>query len=386
LTYPTLPDPITWGNGAFITAPQLRADVSDSVTLLADPPMFVAAQQTTGQTLTSGTGASVVLDTEYYDNWKGHLVALADNPDTYYAQFAGWYLCEGSVPLNYTGGTGSVSAAIGGVQNGGTLTAYYGQRINNNDTTNCAVVAKLMRMVHLVNQDYMQLFGFQDTGASRTLQNTVSSPQNAWPYLQLKWVCALSGTANLSVPVNASWPTSPSDITSTFLDINIRDTVNFLIYPPTLEATYNAGTATLASQASIPSTTGITVHLDTKTLDNYNAYSTSTNTWTAPVGGVYYCYGQLGLVTGANTNCLSAGLTVTSSNYFSGTTNTIWGGAQSAVQSAAGCANVVRRRLRLNAGDTIQLAGYQTDNGSAAATINGNNSWSTRLIIVWQAA
>lgn len=385
MTYPTLPDPITW-NTILITAPQLRADVSDAVTLLADPPMFVAAQQTTGQTLTTATGTAVVLDTEYYDNWKGHLVALADNPDTYFAQFAGWYLCEGSVPLNYSGATGSVSCGFGAVQNGGAFNHWYGQRLNNNDTFNCAVAAKLLKMVDLVDQDYIQLYGYQDTGSNQTLENTVTSPQNAWPYLQAKWVCALSGTAPLPVPANASWPVPPTDITSSFLNANIRDTVNFLIYPPTMEAVYNAGTATLASQLSLPSTTGTAIDLDAKTFDNYNAMNLTTNKWTAPVAGVYYCYGQLGIETGANSAALAAGLTVTSSNYFSGTTNTIWGGAQSAEQSVGGCANVVRRRLRLNAGDTIQLAGWQRDTGSAAATINGGSLWSTRLITVWQAA
>jgi hypothetical protein len=46
----------------------------------------------------------------------------------------------------------------------------------------------------------------------------------------------------------------------------------------------------------------------------------------------------------------------------------------------------VRRRLRLNAGDTIALAGFQRDSGGNAVPVNGSGAWMPRLITVWEAS
>jgi hypothetical protein len=387
VTMPSLPNTTSWTPGEYVYAPLLRNQVSNAVAFLTQPPMFIGLQTTTGQSLTSGTGAAVTIDTELYDNWGGHLTTT--DAYGYFGMVKGWYLAEASVPLNYSGTTGRESAGIGGAANGVTITAY-GQRLNNTTNGACATVAKLMNMVNVGvpqsgGNDYVQALAIQDSGTAQTLQNTVGPPTTVCPFLKVKWVCALTGTASLIVPTNDTWVSPTSYVTSAFLNKNIQNTINFLIYPPVTEYTYQAGTATLASQATLPTTTGTTVHLDTKTVDTYSAYSTTTNTWTAPVAGVYYAYGQVAVLAGAGGQAMSAGLTVTSSNYFSGTTNTIWGGTQN-ISASTSAAAVVRRKLRLNAGDTVALAGFQHDTGSAAATIEGNNAWSTRLIMIWQTA
>ena len=193
---------------------------------------------------------------------------------------------------------------------------------------------------------------------------------------------ALTGTEPLPVPSNPAWPTPPSYVTSAFANTNIRDAIRFLTYPPIMEYSTNAG-ASLASSASLP-TTGTTVALPTQTVDNYGAFSTSTNTWTAPVAGRYFCYGCVAVVSGAHAVALAAGLTVTSANYNGGTTFTIWGGTGTANISAAS-GQIVRKMLRLNAGDTIQLAAAQNDSTSASVTYATGVS-NPRLITAWQGA
>jgi len=379
---PVLPAPVTWSAGV-IPAPQLRADVSDCVALLRSRPMFVG-QQTTGQSIATSAETAVTLDAELFDNWNGHQVSTASSK--YFGMFAGWYLAEGSVPLSFTGGTNTMSALIGGVQNAGTATNFGGQRLaNDSGRQTVATAAKLMKMQQVgtfngAGNDYVQLIAYQGTGSSQTL----SSDATKFPYLHVRWVSALSGTQPLAVPANPAWPPPPSYITSSFLNANIRDTIRFLVYPPVFECAQNSAQS-LASATSVPAT-GTTITMGSGVVvDNYGAYSTSTSTWTAPVAGVYYCYGVVGLTVGANTVSMGAGLTVSSANYNNGTAFTIWGGTMNTLASAVQ-ANNVRRRLRLNAGDTIKLAGFQRDSTSAAATVNNSGDWQPRLIIVWEAA
>jgi hypothetical protein len=377
---PSLPAPAAWTTGEIVSAAVLRADVSDAVQLLiAQRPMFIGTQTTTAQSLTSGTGAAVTLDTELYDNWDGHLVTV--DPAGYYPNFAGWYLCEGNAPLNYAGTTGQMSAGIGGVQNGGGLTAFYGQRIPNNAEKANPFTVKLMEIVNVGGGagtgDYISLYAWESAGTEPLNNATI------WPYLKVRWVAALSGTSGLSTPTNDAWVAPTSYVTSAFVNKNITNTINFLIYPPVMEYTL-AGSASLASQSSVPAT-GTAIGCDTVTVDNYTAYSTSAKKWTAPVSGIYYCYAAVCMTMGSGGQACAAGLTVTSSNYFSGSTGTIWGGCQATTASSVQVA-AARRRLRLNAGDTVGLAGFQHDSGGAAATVEPSSSWSPRLIIVWECA
>lgn len=384
MTQPTQPLMFQWDPGDLILAPMLRGQVSNSVAYLSQPPMFIGAQTTTGQTATSGTGAAVTLDTEFQDNWNGHLTTT--NAANYYGQVTGYYLCESVVSFAYTGTTGTTSAGFAGVSGGGSLTNYWGQRVNNCAPAATAISVKLFAMVDtgLLGADYISCEAYQSSGATQTLNNNVTLPSQGYPSLKCKWVASLAaqGHAPLPVPVNASWPVPPSYVTSAFLNTNIEETVQFLCYPPICEYAYNGGTTNLASQTTLPTATGTAITLGGEYVDNYSAYSG--NTWTAPVAGLYYCYGQVGITTAAGGQAMAAGLTVTSSNYFSGTATTIWGGCQ-ATAASTNYAAVVRRKLRLNAGDTIVLAGFQHDSAAANATITVS-TWGTRLITVWQAA
>jgi hypothetical protein len=386
-----LPNPRTWPANAQIKAPYLRADVSDAVALLSAPPVFIA-QQATPQSLASGSDVPVALDTEIYDNAFGHLDTV--NPDKYYGQLAGWYLAQGGGGADYTGGTGAVKAAIGLSILGGALTTWAGQRLPCSGTAGRRAqpaAAKLILMGDVGSfggsNDYASLVLNQTSGAA---QNTYSAGSQV-PRLQLRWVCAAAGTPGLITPANPLWPVPPAYITSAFLNANVRDTINFLIYPPVMEAFYQAGTQSLASQSGLPAV-GTTVGLDTAYFDNYAAFNTATHTWTVPAGcaGAYWCYGQAEMSAAATCLDLAAGLTVTSANYNSGTAFTMWGGAQAAFPGGQNCA-ITRRLLRLNAGDTVTLAAFQRDSAAAPAALDydtggGFSIKASRLITTWAGA
>jgi hypothetical protein len=379
-----LPEPANWITGDLISAPALRQQVSNTVGFLTGVPMFVGTQQTTSQALTNATGTAVTIDTEYWDNYNGHLVGTDGN--TYYAMVAGWYMVESHVPLSYSGTTGTVSAGMTANSNG-TVATGWGQRVNNCAAESVAVSVHLTEMVNVGtfgSGDYIQAYAYQNEGATQDLRNYLTGPISV-PYLKAKWICANTGQANLALPTNPNWPSPPTYITSAFLNTNIQQTIQFLAYPPILEWHYNAGSANLASQTTLPTGAGTLLGFDTEIVDNYGAYNTGTHLWTAPVAGTYYCYGQVGITTGAGGQAMAAGLTVTSSNYFGGTTATIWGGCQSTAAST-NYAAIVRRKLRFNAGDTVNLAGFQHDSGAASAVVEGTTSWGTRMIIVWVSA
>jgi hypothetical protein len=325
------------------------------------------------------------MDTEIYDNFSGHEISTV--PSRYYGIFPGWYLCETTIPLNTSAAGASILAAlIGGIQNGGSSTSYGGARIAASSSFNYqAAAAKLMLMEQAgtfngADNDYIFAAVQQDNAASSA--QPLFQSVGAFPYLSCRWVSALSGIQPLAVPANPSWPVPPSYVTSAFMNTNVRNAVNFLIYPPIMEAVRTVGGGSLAS-VTTPPTVGATVNCDTETVDNYNAYANPT--WTAPVGGVYYCYGCVAVNTGANAVSLGAGLTVTSANYNSGTQITLWGGTITSVPSSEAAA-VVRKRLRFNAGDTVLLAAMQNDSGAAAVTYSGSSAFEPRLIIVWESA
>lgn len=389
----TLPTPRTWPPGAQIKAPYLRADVDNAVALLAAPPMF-AGQQANGQTVPDSADTAVNIDTEIYDNAYGHLDTVT--PSQYWGQFAGYYLAQGTSAIFYTGGAGAVTTGIGLSSAGGPVTTWYGQRLPASGTPgqlSQTAVAKLIPLTtvgaHTSPTDYAQLIANQNSGASRTTLTTGGQV----PVLQLQWVAAVSGTVGLTAPANPAWPIPPAFVTSAFLNANIRDTISALVCPPIMEAYYAAGSQPLASQSGL-TTVGTAVGLDTRFADNYSAFNTSTSVWTVPAGwgGVYWCYGQCHQAMNATSVALAAGLTVTSANYNGGSPVTLWGGggAQAAFAGAgAGNCAIARYRLRLNAGDTVQLAAFQNDSGAAATTLDfvgGSSVSESRLITIWRSA
>jgi hypothetical protein len=199
---------------------------------------------------------------------------------------------------------------------------------------------------------------------------SLTSGTGLYPRLAVRWVASAAGTTGLTVPANASWPVPPAYVTSAFLNTNIKQTIQFLTYPPVLRRYYAAGTATLAS-GTFPA--GTVIALDTTTVDTYSGWSSSGNYFAAPVAGCYYLYGQVQLSALPGTGAASCGLSVNGGAVY-------WGKSARGGTNTSGMCTAVVKRLRLNAGDEVSLMGQQSF--GSALTIGS----ATRLIAVWETA
>src|SRR6185437_6787473 len=100
----------------------------------------------------------------------------------------------------------------------------------------------------------------------------------------------------------------PTPITAAWLNSCLRDTINFLVYPPVCKAHYTAGSSTLAnttlaSPAIVP--------LTTVDVDNYGGFTTGASAhYTAPVAGRYLLAGQFNLASSSTTTFYACGLRV----------------------------------------------------------------------------
>jgi hypothetical protein len=367
---PSLPSPRTWAALDMVTAPRLRADASDAVALLAARPLFIG-QDTSGTNTTSGTEVGIPWNSELADSVNGHnSVSLI----TYYAQFPGWYLAKGTAPYAYTTATQALFVAgFSGISGGVAYGPVRGQLQlvgsgHNPSPQVCDLIELSVTGAIGGSGDTIVMTQLQNTGSSLTLAATASK----FPYVNIRWVAAVTGTVSLPVPPLA---TAPSPVTHAWLNANIRDTINFLIYPPIAKVYYSsgAGTVTIPNQA-FPS--GTAVAYNATTVDNYSGWSGTG--YTAPVAGNYFAYNQVNFASfGTSTGvAYSAGLQVNS-----GTIQ--WGGSVfENTSQATGAGAVVMRRVRLNAGDTLTPYAQQSTGGTL--NLNGTAANQSRFIVVWE--
>jgi hypothetical protein len=353
-----------------VFVPELRADAVNAIALLLNKPLFIG-QCTTGP---APSGSVVPLDTELVDTWNGHqqdvAVAFAGLQANYWSQLPGWYLCDFRCVFNYTSSTpASLTAGWNGISNGSSYGPVYGA-VTANGSTHPQVIARAVDLIA------MPLSGPPNGGgdlvqpyAGGTSANLSASGVDI-PTASVRWVCAFSGTQPLPVPPLA---VAPSPITSAWLNANVRDTIRFLAYPPAFKAHYVAGSSSLAN-----STLGTpqVINLTTADLDNYSGLTTGASAkYTAPVAGRYLFAGQVNLAGSSSTTWYACGLLVNGSTLY-------WGAivrhAGTSLDAGAG----ITKRLRLSAGDTVQLVAAQASGGSIAYHTNAANQ--TRLIGLWE--
>jgi len=361
---PSLPSPRTWAADDLITTPRLRADVANAVAFLAQRP-YLVGQNNSGGPIATNTNTPVGLNLELTDAWNTHITSGSQNSQVF-APVPGWYLARNA--LAFTGG-GQIAAGFNWTTGGAATSGVRGAVVANTSTQSltaqcCDLIEQTASGPQGGSGDWIQPFCYQNTGSAANLANGtgLSAPL---PTVSVRWVCAVSGAQPLPVPPLTA---VPSPITHAWMNASIRDTINFLAYPPIMKAVYTPGSLTLAN-SSIASPA--TVPNGTVAVDNYGGYSTSTYTYTAPVAGRYYLYGQANLAAAGSATYLAAGLSVNG-----GTAQ--WGDIAGYPASLAGGASVTRR-LRLNAGDTVKLVAAQAS-GSAIAYNAGNQS---RFIAVW---
>lgn len=384
MPFAQVPTSSSYSSGPLLTS-ELTGDVSNAVAWFSYPPTFIGAQTANPQIggIPDTTPTNVQIDTEYLDNEAGH--TISSFPARYICKQPGYYLIEGSAVLNYTGSAGHFAAGFQGFSAGSAFGPRMGEAVPNVSSFFSASSASHLIKQSSVGNDFIELCVVQTTGASQSLFNDTTNPGRV-PYLSAMWISSLTGTIpNTFPPVDLPFPTpNQSFLTSSFMNIAIHDSITFLTFPPIMQAQYN-DSGSVSSQATVPFT-GNPFALHEQDVDNYSAFNGIT--WTCPAGGLYYAYGQFGIVGTGHDQAVAAGLNVTSIGYNNGNQFTFWGGAIQ-TQGAALFPNsaIVRRRLRLFQGDTVQLAGfYNSDNGSSAQILNTSSFYPAKLIMIWRSA
>lgn len=387
MQYPTGVSQRTWSLTAseVITASRLRANVTAPLWLITSPPMAILAQQASPMSMASGSRTTInPLDTEILDTGGGHSDAV--NSFRFFIPTTGWWLFRGAIP--YTGATTnnnfSFLAGLQGNQ-GGTGTNYDGARHAGPPSASAVVMPGFAELLPctaanpVTSGDEVQMYGFQDTGGS------VVTPANAavgvFPWMSARWSGVLGGTAGLSVPSPSAFA-DVTEITGAFMNSNVRDSVNYLAFPPMARLS-NAG----ASQ-SIPSGADTAVTWNSANLnpsgtpvnsDNYGGWSSGTNPsrYTFQRAGRYYAWGQVAFAT-SNTGQWQAGLRVNGTTTWYGTRTSAPG------TSTAGMILTAERMLRVSVNDYVEVVGTQTTGGSISLATTAPTY--SKLIVIWRGA
>lgn len=430
--FPVNPAPGTWNSGNPVETELLRGGPGNAALLLAYKPTFSGYQLTTGQSV--GTGpTSVTLDTELADAWDGHTPGQA----TYRIPFDGWYLTEFSTEYTAPAATTDV---VCGIQ-----TSTLGASINRDGGRGCGngsspvgVCAAELAQGFAANGDTISGYGFASVStaitagsnggarfktewvANNDAPTVVASPVAAalWPpgagttitnaggiaagatsmtvasatgmviggtlgldYLNGAQTAAgaekvtITSIAGLTIGISATAyshaQTAPVAVplSAAWMNQQVRDAISFLTYPPIANLNTSGTAGTLATGG-----TGIAITFTTAAVDNFTGWN-GTNAYTFPVGGVYYVFGQVYLAQHATFEA-AAGL-----SYNGGAA--MWGTTQRNTSATSNflCATV-RRHLRVTAGSTVKLMGYQ--NSGSALALEGSGQAFCKLIVVWR--
>jgi hypothetical protein len=363
--YPVVPVPSTYEDGPLLVA-QLRSDLTNGVLFLANRPSFTG-YSTSAPTITSGSYQSVVLDTDQSDPWAGH-APLGSDPQNWYCQAPGWYLAQGYAPYQYSGTVSAHEFGVAiGATTGGAFSTYQGQLHVTSSGQNPGVFGA--DLIHLANAgtigssaDYAQLMA-HTSGSAIAMEG--ASPNN--PRLSVRWA-GTGSASSLSVPSNAAFPVPPGYVGPDWLNVNVKETLEFLENPPMLRRTH---VPTPDDFASTTWPAGVVLGLTGASLDNYGAWSGTE--WVAPQPGAHFIYGQVAAGVTSGVNAFATGIAV------NGTVTWL-----AAVLSATGPSDLVitggAGKFRLDEGDTVQLVGYQGTGGPVTAEDE------TKLVIAWDSS
>jgi hypothetical protein len=155
---PALPDR---ASGLRLTAAIYKADVTDAVNFLANPPHFVV-RQTAVQAFTNNTNTNVIWDTVDVDSYSGF--NAASDATAYMVQVSGWYVVTYAICwANNTTGNRSAYLQRAGVQQPGSWTSSAPS--NSFPTVSCTF------RVQCTAGDSLQVTAQQGSGGSLSTTN-----------------------------------------------------------------------------------------------------------------------------------------------------------------------------------------------------------------------
>lgn len=402
-SYP--PGPIAWPAGqswplrasGAVYANDLNSQLSLPVAFLSRKP-YCCMTETSTVTFSSTENVNIPWDTEYSDAWGMH----SDSSDTTQLIIPpttdGLWLVQTTIPVKTTADTFTYAAEITHTPVSGSASTVSGTHVQSQASSDMATPG-CIDLIACSAGDILQISGATtDTGGATTVPagNSIPLPGMAAPWtapvVTARWIAANNslpggvypvtvplrrnnaqgqqyqnaGTTTLAIPAPGTW-TDGEVATAAQFNSDIRNSVLFLANVPVMRAAGMTGTP-----ASIPSGTASVVTGMTATIDNWGAWNAANNEWVCPVAGAYLVIGAVQWPSQSSSFLSWAQFGVTDDQLLS-----TWTGPH---MVGTNIGSTAARVLRFNAGDTLQLYGYQQSGSSIAPYFAGNE---TRLITIW---
>jgi len=156
----SIPAPPVRAAGSRLTATIYGSDVTDDVTFLTNPPVFVGTQ-TVAQSLANSTWTALTMDTEQIDSRSAHSTSSNTSRWTTPTGMTGWYTVGGiyAAAANVTGFR-AVRIQVNGTAVRGT--SIYVPNNGSNETG----VPTPVRDIFLNAGDYVEVAGWQSSGGA----------------------------------------------------------------------------------------------------------------------------------------------------------------------------------------------------------------------------
>lgn len=160
-----IPDPATWAANEEATANLFNSNIRNSVLFLANVPVFRATMTGTPAEIPSGTNTQVTGLVETIDNWG----AFNASTSTWTCPLSGAYLVIGSAGFNSESTAFTQSSSAHCVQSGTTnnYSGSGGYAVWNTE--------QVMRTLRFTAGDTMQLYTYQNSGSSLTLNGAADN-------------------------------------------------------------------------------------------------------------------------------------------------------------------------------------------------------------------
>lgn len=370
--------PVTWVeqatgvDGDPIRMGAIELDVSGAVAFHRQRPFFQGVTNV-GQSIVTSTWTPMPM-AEIVDNVGGHSDATNTSrwaaPQT--ANANDWYLVIGYVPMISTNTTNVHAAGIR--VNGGT--PFEGMMLTSGAHNVSPMVVDL---VQLASGDYVELVGWQNTGGPIT---TVSSAES--PNLSVRWACSGSGTTVALPSAPRTW-TGTDALTADStggakvpLNLNIRDLIRYLNYPPVARLN-----STGTTQAITSGTGWTSVQMTAEDIDNYGGHDNVTNNtrYTCQRAGLYLIAGQVSLTEinpaiGYRASRLLHTIAAGGTAVYPGTTTMPPSAANT------GTHMVAVHLVRMAVGDYVEMQVSHTQ--TANMSVKSAASSASKLIAVWK--
>lgn len=363
--------------GTSIRAKTLEQDVSAAVQFHRRRPQFQAYRSAT-KSINTNTWTPLELDVEMIDTVNGH--SDATNTGRWYApstaNASDLYLATGYVPWSTAD---AAQVFIAGILKGGESSPREGATLPR--PAGHDIIGMVAELFLLSSGQYIELSAWHNHGSAATVaaSSHVAS-------MNVRWIGSGSGTAVALPAAPRTWTATDelwadsSGGSKVPLNVELRDRLRFLNYPPHCRLTSEGSAQTVPSGAG----TWTAIQLPTQNLDNYSGWSSGANTrYTCQRAGLYFVYGQAAL---SGTNA-GAGTFVAArirhTIALGGTADYNGTATVPPTTAATGTTVPAHGLIRMAAGDYVEL--QASHNLGAAKSVKTGSKDASRLIAVWMA-